>query len=128
MTDGDHDNFEPYAYNKEYQATPVLTLERQIMDVNVPKNEREWWASKEIEVLREEIRHNRQETCILIEQLDDEIEKLREREHILAYSLSMILADLDAAAKIGYIPNELLGDHIYITARKLLVKENGNET
>lgn len=58
----------------------------------------------------------------------DEIERLRKREHSLVYSLTMILADLDATAKIGYIPNELLNDHIYITARKLLVKENGNGT
>lgn len=39
--------------DKAYQATPVLTLERQIMDSNVPKNEREWWARNEIKRLRE---------------------------------------------------------------------------
>lgn len=65
---------------------------------------------------------------VLIGEAAIEIERLREREHSLEYSLSMILDDLDATAKIGYIPHELLGDHIYITARKLLVKENGNET
>lgn len=39
--------------DKAYQATPDLILERQIMDSNVPKNEREWWARNEIERLRE---------------------------------------------------------------------------
>lgn len=37
-----------------YQATPNATLEQQIMDSNIPKNEREWWAHKEIERLRAE--------------------------------------------------------------------------
>lgn len=30
-------------------ATPPEELRRQIMDPRVPKNEREWWASREIE-------------------------------------------------------------------------------
>lgn len=34
------------------QATPAEELERQIISANVPKNEREWWASHEIERLR----------------------------------------------------------------------------
>lgn len=34
------------------QATDRAELERQIMDPNVPKNEREWWAAREIERLR----------------------------------------------------------------------------
>jgi Lar family restriction alleviation protein len=33
-------------------ATPPAELERQIMDSNIPKNEREWWAAREIERLR----------------------------------------------------------------------------
>lgn len=32
-------------------ATPSEELRRQIMDSRVPKNEREWWASREIERL-----------------------------------------------------------------------------
>lgn len=35
-------------------ATPRAELERQIMDWNIPKNEREWWAATEIEALRRE--------------------------------------------------------------------------
>jgi hypothetical protein len=37
----------------EHKATPRAELERQIMDPNIPKNEREWWAAAEIERLRE---------------------------------------------------------------------------
>lgn len=36
-------------------ATLSAELERQIMSCNEPKNEREWWACREIEKLREEI-------------------------------------------------------------------------
>lgn len=34
------------------QATPAKELERQIMSASVAKNEREWWAAREIERLR----------------------------------------------------------------------------
>jgi hypothetical protein len=34
------------------KATDPQELERQIMDPNIPKNEREWWAAREIERLR----------------------------------------------------------------------------
>ena len=37
---------------REHNATPRAELERQIMDPNIPKNEREWWAAAEIERLR----------------------------------------------------------------------------
>ena len=40
---------------KPIQATPPAELEAQIMSYNVPKNEREWWAQKEIERLRSEL-------------------------------------------------------------------------
>lgn len=33
-------------------ATPAAELERQMLSYSVPKNEREWWAMKEIERLR----------------------------------------------------------------------------
>lgn len=39
---------------KCYASTPPATLEQWIMDGNVPKNEREWWAKKEIDRLRAE--------------------------------------------------------------------------
>jgi hypothetical protein len=37
------------------QATPNATLEQQILDSRIPKNEREWWAAREIEKLRAEL-------------------------------------------------------------------------
>ena len=33
-------------------ATPPAVLRDQIMDSRIPKNEREWWAAREIERLR----------------------------------------------------------------------------
>jgi len=44
--------------NDAGQATPRAELERQIMDSNVPKNEREWWAAREIERLQAIVRVN----------------------------------------------------------------------
>lgn len=38
-------------------STPREELERQIMDANLPKNEREWWAAHEIERLRAALHH-----------------------------------------------------------------------
>ena len=40
--------------DKAYAAPPFDELERQIMDVNFAKNEREWWAWREICELRAE--------------------------------------------------------------------------
>jgi hypothetical protein len=37
---------------KAYQATPASTLEEEIMNPCIAKNEREWWAAAEIERLR----------------------------------------------------------------------------
>jgi hypothetical protein len=39
--------------NQSALATDPKELERQIMDPNVPKNEREWWAAREIEKLQD---------------------------------------------------------------------------
>lgn len=39
--------------NDAKAATPKEELRRRIMDPNVPKNEREWWAYHEIGHLRE---------------------------------------------------------------------------
>lgn len=44
------------ALNEEGAALPPEELKRQIMSANVPKNEREWWASREIDMLRDTIR------------------------------------------------------------------------
>ena len=38
-----------------FAATPREELERQVMDPNVPKMEREWWAADEITRLRAEV-------------------------------------------------------------------------
>ena len=43
------------AQYKAYQATLPKDLESQIMDCRIPKNEREWWASKEIASLRAQL-------------------------------------------------------------------------
>ena len=40
---------------KQCQATDPKTLREQIMDCRVGKNEREWWASHEIEKLEEKL-------------------------------------------------------------------------
>ena len=37
------------------EATPFAELERQMMDTNFPKNEREWWSWREINNLRDTI-------------------------------------------------------------------------
>jgi hypothetical protein len=44
----------------ECAATRSSELERQIMDSTVPKNEREWWAAREIERVREQASDMRQ--------------------------------------------------------------------
>jgi hypothetical protein len=41
--------------DKPCQATPAGDLRQQIMDSRVPKNEREWWAGREIEKLEREL-------------------------------------------------------------------------
>jgi hypothetical protein len=41
--------------DRPYQATPAGDLRQQIIDSRVPKNEREWWASREIEKLEREL-------------------------------------------------------------------------
>ena len=43
MTDQDHN---------QAKATAPQEIERQVMSALVPKNEREWWAQREIEALR----------------------------------------------------------------------------
>ena len=41
---------------KAYQATPASTLEEEIINPCIAKNEREWWAAAEIERLRAALR------------------------------------------------------------------------
>ena len=52
--------------NDAKQATPAAELERQICSATEPKNEREWWAHREIERLRDRLSV---ETLALVETL-----------------------------------------------------------
>ena len=52
--------------NDAKRATPVAELERQICSSTEPKNEREWWAHREIERLRDRLSV---ETLALVEAL-----------------------------------------------------------
>lgn len=63
-----------------FAATPREELERQVMDPNVPKMEREWWAADEITRLRAEVNaHNHAEVKLLVEidELRAEVERLK---------------------------------------------------
>jgi hypothetical protein len=53
------------------QATPAGDLRQQIMDSRVPKNEREWWASREIEKLERALTGEREKVRVLREALDE---------------------------------------------------------
>ena len=55
--------------SKQYAATDRLSLEHQIMSPNIPKNEREHWAAREINRLREALQRQ--------EEMAQEIETLR---------------------------------------------------
>lgn len=54
-----------------YQATPAAELERQIMDSTFAKNEREWWARREIKELRDRLSDLGAENIRLKELLND---------------------------------------------------------
>lgn len=41
--------------NKASQARPKASLEQEIMDPSIAKNDREWWARTEIERLRVDV-------------------------------------------------------------------------
>lgn len=60
-----------------YQATPSATLREQVMDRRIPKSEREWWASREIESLE---RRNSELTARIAELEKERDDALRERE------------------------------------------------
>jgi hypothetical protein len=51
------------------QATPAGDLRQQIIDSRVPKNEREWWASREIEKLERALTAEREKVRLLREAL-----------------------------------------------------------
>jgi DNA repair exonuclease SbcCD ATPase subunit len=67
-------------HDQPCQATPAGDLRQQIMDSRVPKNEREWWAGREIEKLERELatakaERERFRLCTLKQ--DGEISRLR---------------------------------------------------
>ena len=53
-----------------FKATPRKELERQIMSSLVPKNEREHWAAREIESLREQLASRAAEVAELVAALE----------------------------------------------------------
>ena len=53
------------ADDKPCQATLSVDLRQQIMDSRVPKNEREWWASRMIEKLERELAAERAKVRVL---------------------------------------------------------------
>ena len=80
------------------QATPNEELRRQITSRNEPKNEREWWALKEIERLTAEV-------VALKEQLAAREEVISE----IATALSFY-ADPETYFAIGFFPDPPNGD------------------
>jgi predicted RNase H-like nuclease (RuvC/YqgF family) len=74
--------------NVAKNATPRTELEKQIMDPNIPKYEREWWAAGEIERLEARIEEwkQRYETARLAhEEGRAEIERLRtDKDQLIA--------------------------------------------
>ena len=59
---------------KAYQATPASTLEEEIMNPCIAKNDREWWAAAEIERLKKEALFT---ADTVLPDKDAEIERLR---------------------------------------------------
>lgn len=45
------DDPKDHEFDNACEATDPAELRRQIMDSRIPKNEREWWAAREIERL-----------------------------------------------------------------------------
>ena len=70
-------------YPPAYQATPNATLREQIMDSRIPKNEREWWASRHIEQLERDLAAAKEEMAQLQhDQLRDQLAAARQRETV----------------------------------------------
>lgn len=68
--------------NDAKQATPAAELERQICSATEPKNEREWWAHREIERLRDRLSV---ETLALVETLARAEKAEAERDALQAF-------------------------------------------
>lgn len=66
--------------NEACAATNSIELRRQILDVCVPKNEREWWASKTIQNLELELNSAHKQ----IVELEQQLKFLKERQQCQA--------------------------------------------
>lgn len=95
---------------EEGQATPAHILETQIMHLRIPKNEREWWARREIELLRDKVEALQSCACAdcnrEILELRAEVERLRAE-----YTLNLALL---AKERDGYKRHneELMMSHV----------------
>jgi predicted nucleic acid-binding Zn-ribbon protein len=93
-----------------HAATPAAILQAQIMDSCIPKNEREWWAMREIERLRtqlsaaEERETEHQKTferhAEIIGEQDRQIVAVEAQCAAMAEAVRGIAADLEDAAVI----------------------------
>ena len=85
------------ADDKPCQATPPVDLRQQIMDSRVPKNEREWWASRTIEELERERDRLRAELVATLSVCSAETYRSEEAEHdcrVLIVELNVAKAEL----------------------------------
>lgn len=89
--------------NKEYQATDPKDLREQIMDCRVGKNEREWWASHEIEKLESQLTE-------ALSLLAKERDAFGEKETKLMAQAKRMRAALKAGMIIQNCPCEVVDD------------------
>lgn len=87
------------------QATPAAELERQICSATEPKNEREWWAHREIERLRDRLSV---ETLALVETLARAEKAEAERDGLRARIAAL---EDEKNAYIDYVGDALGQDH-----------------
>lgn len=85
--------------NVAKNATPRTELEKQIMDPNIPKNEREWWAADEIERLRAQVieaeKYNgwHQQALLEIERLTHEVAQMTTARTIMEAEIERLESD-----------------------------------
>lgn len=103
--------------NDAKQATPAAELERQICSATEPKNEREWWAHREIERLRDRLSV---ETLALVETLARAEKAEAEREELRADS-ELLRRIVEAQFIDGF------GDVDFHEEAAIAAAENGRE-
>ena len=98
------------------QSTPHECLIGQIMDSNIPKNEREWACAREIGRLRHEVKI-REQICAdatlyarRLQEADDEIERLRELLRETHLALSFMPDPTRKLLDLRYRVREALGE------------------